>query len=152
MDTLMGKPLMLDDEESEEARLCASLMNSSAYSRSTQKFRLINQDDRTQELQIPPKVFRLLGQILEQLGEGNSVICTPIDAELTTQRAADLLGVSRTHLIKLLKNNTLPFTMAGSHRRIKLTDLLNYKEQRKKEQREAMKALMHESEELGLYK
>ena len=42
--------------------------------------------------------------------------------------------------------------MVGSHRRIKLTDLLDYKEQRKKEQRETIKALMHESEELGLYK
>jgi excisionase family DNA binding protein len=84
--------------------------------------------------------------------EGNSVICTPIDAELTTQRAADLLGVSRTHLIKLLKNESLPHSMVGSHRRIRLTDLLSYKEQRKKKQRETMKALMHESEELGLYK
>ncbi|MFA5506665.1 MAG: helix-turn-helix domain-containing protein [Vulcanimicrobiota bacterium] len=152
MDTLMGKPLILDEEESEEAKLCATLMNLSVSSHSTQKFRLVNQDDKTKELQIPPKVFHLLAQILEQLGEGNSVICTPIDAVLTTQRAADLLGVSRTHLIKLLKNKTLPHTMVGSHRRVKLTDLLSYKERRKQEQREAMKALMNESEELGLYK
>src|SRR5690625_6565686 len=47
---------------------------------------------------------------------------------LTTQQAADLLGISRLTLIKALDEGKLPYTRAGSHRRLALTDVLDYRE------------------------
>jgi excisionase family DNA binding protein len=56
----------------------------------------------SEELVLPPSVLRLLLCVLTEMGQGNAVSLTPIGAELTTQQAADLLNVSRPHLVKLL--------------------------------------------------
>ncbi|WP_423185338.1 excisionase family DNA-binding protein [Alishewanella sp. d11] len=62
--------------------------------------------------------------ILTELGEGNTVKLVPINAELTTQEAADLLNVSRPRLIKLLDESALPFHRTGNRRKVRdLMDL-----------------------------
>ncbi|MBM6592234.1 excisionase family DNA-binding protein [Brevibacterium sp. RIT 803] len=49
---------------------------------------------------------------------------------MTTQQAADLLGISRLTLIKAPEQDQLPYTHSGTHRRIGLTDVLDYRERR----------------------
>jgi excisionase family DNA binding protein len=71
--------------------------------------------------------------------------------ELTTQQAADLLNVSRPHLGKLLEQGDIPFTKAGTHRRIALGDVMAYKQRRDADRRKALTEVTHMGEDLGLY-
>src|SRR5262245_32769033 len=79
-----------------------------------------------ERLELPDAVFRLLKDIARNMQLGRAVVLIPENQQLTTQRAADLLGVSRPHLVKLLETGELSYHKAGSHRRVFLKDLLAY--------------------------
>ena len=104
------------------------------------------------EHELPHSVYNVLVDVIHQvLVLGNTVKVMSVDAELTTQQAADLLNVSRPFLIKLLKEENLDYRMVGTHRRIRLEDLLVYKDQRDAERRRLLGEITSESQELGLY-
>lgn len=69
--------------------------------------------------------------------------------ELTTQRAANILGVSRPFLVRLLEENKVPFHMVGSHRRVYLVDLLTYKSKRDRARHDAIRRLALDDVEAG---
>lgn len=75
----------------------------------------------------------------------------PTNKELTTQEAADLLNVSRPYLIKLLEAGELAFTKVGTHRRIRFSDLMSYKEERDNSRKQGLAELAKLSQELDLY-
>jgi excisionase family DNA binding protein len=82
---------------------------------------------------------------------GRAIVLIPENQQLTTQRAADLLGVSRPHLIKLLEAGELPYHKAGSHRRIYLKDMAAYQKRRDGERKAALDRIAKEAFESGLY-
>ena len=100
---------------------------------------------------LSPALSQVLGEILAQLGSGQALTILPAAQELTTQEAADLLGVSRPFFIeKVLEAGKLPYRRVGKHRRIRLDELLDY-QQRDLAEREAIVAqLTWESQDLGL--
>jgi excisionase family DNA binding protein len=103
-----------------------------------------------EEHEIPEAVRSLLAQVVDQLAEGNSVTVAPATKQLTTQQAADILGVSRPYLVKLLEENKLPHHRVGSHRRVALVDVVSYKDKQKQERRAAMEDLARASLDAGL--
>lgn len=87
------------------------------------------------EVILPPLVLSLLTQALQEIAEGHSVSVVPQQTELTPNEAASVLGVSRPFLVQLLEREKIPYRRVGSHRRIRLADLLDYQaEQERKYQ------------------
>ena len=108
-------------------------------------------EETGQRVKVPLKALRLLVKILEETGKGSPVSIVPIAAEMTTQSAAELLGCSRPHLIKLLESGEIPFNKIGKHRRIRYSDVIEYKKKTKAEQRRLLAEIMKADEESGLY-
>jgi excisionase family DNA binding protein len=103
-----------------------------------------------QSLVLPKAATRLLAYLLSEMAQGNAVTLIPVHAELTTQEAADYLGVSRPFLIAMLEAKTLPFYKVGTHRRIRFTDLKAFKENRNRDRDAAMQELADQAQELEM--
>ena len=104
-----------------------------------------------EEIPLPRSVFYILRQIVFHMMQGRAITIVPVDKELTTQEAADILNVSRPYLVKLLENKKIPFVKAGSHRRIRFSDLMDYKKKRDTERAQGLTKLTQISQEYGLY-
>lgn len=100
-------------------------------------------------LRLPKAAADLLHHILNEMAIGNAVTIIPIHAELTTQEAADLLNVSRPHLVRLLEEGKINYHKVGTHRRIKFSDLEAYRVAAEAERQKAMEELATEAQELG---
>lgn len=116
----------------------------------TQRIELVDGEQQRQVVELPTYAFRLLGEILSELALGNTVRVVPIHAELTTQEGADLLNVSRPHLVKLLDDGVMPHTKTGRHRRIKFADLMEYKNRREQDSHAILDELAAQAQELGM--
>ncbi|UII29621.1 helix-turn-helix domain-containing protein [Fulvivirga ulvae] len=99
---------------------------------------------------IPKKALALLSAILQNMAEGKSISIIPSDSEISTQQAADMLNISRPHLVKLLEAGAIPFKKVGSHRRILLKDILNYEEGLKTEREKQLDFLAKQAQDLNL--
>lgn len=90
-------------------------------------------------------------KVLSNMSRGNAVTIYPLEAELTTMEAADFLNVSRPYLVGLLEKGKLDYHKVGTHRRIKLVDLAEYKRKRDSGREATLSQLAKESQELELY-
>jgi excisionase family DNA binding protein len=108
-------------------------------------------EETEEKIRIPKSALILLTRILKEISLGNPVSIVPIATEITTQSAAELLGCSRPHIVKLLEEGTIPFTKVGKHRRIKYEDLIHYRKQMKAHQKAKIREIMELDEESGLY-
>jgi excisionase family DNA binding protein len=104
-----------------------------------------------QQQSIPAPVRDVLVRILTHMQEGKAITIIPASHELGTQDAADLLGLSRQYMVRLLEDGKLPFHRAGTHRRIYLQDLMAYKKERDRQRREALDQMAREEVEAGTY-
>ena len=114
------------------------------------RIKLIENDGEEAAMDLPGPAVRLLLDVLEQMSRGNAVTLMPIHAELTTQEAADILNVSRPHLVSLLDKNEIPYRKVGTHRRILADDLIEYKKNMERKRRETLDELAVYDQELGL--
>ncbi len=106
--------------------------------------------DGEKDITVPVAALHLLVDILAQMARGNAVTVVPINAELTTQQAADFLNVSRPFLIGLLEQGKVPYRKVGTHRRVRFDDLVKYREVSLADQKAAADELTRQAQELGL--
>lgn len=92
-------------------------------------------DDR---VEIPAELHLVLLKVVDALTHGLAVTVAPQSTTLTTQQAADLLGVTRPTVVKILDDGGMPYERVGSHRRLLLADVLAYREQRRAAQYAAL--------------
>jgi len=107
-----------------------------------------NEDPTT--ITVPAAAVRVLAEVLDELSDGNAVAVAPVQAELTSQQAADLLNVSRPYLIKLLDGDQIPYRRVGNRRKILLSHLLAYRRRDEAHRRHVADRLTQEAERIGL--
>ena len=108
-------------------------------------------EETQDKIVIPSRALMLLGDILKAMSEGKPISIVPVATEVTTQKAAEILGCSRPHLVKLLEEGAIDFVKVGKHRRILFEDVMQYKQKMKEEQKKHIIDMMNQDEELGLY-
>lgn len=152
MNTSAHARMKLPDEQ--EVQLAAqgqrALASCLSGKRKTRRIRLYDEADRAHEMELPVSTLRLVEEVLNGLARGDAIRVVAVNAELTTQEAADLLNVSRPHLVKLLEDGELPFLRTGKHRRVRLADLLQFKDAREQASAQAMDELSRQAQELGM--
>jgi len=103
------------------------------------------------EIALPDKLYRLLVRIVDDLADGKAVSLTSDAQEMTTQRAANFLGVSRQFLVRLLDEGKIPFHRAGTHRRVYLNDLISFRKERDRQRHQAIAEIARDAVKDGVY-
>ena len=107
--------------------------------------------ETAERIKIPVRDLKLLAKILRARSQGKPISIVSIATEMTTQAAAELLGCSRPHLVKLLESGEIPFTKVGKHRRVKFEDVMGHKKKVREEIEALLIEIMKEDEASGLY-
>ncbi len=102
---------------------------------------------------LPLEAFNVLVEVAHAMRAGKAITVAPVDQSLTTQEAANFLGISRPTLVKLLESGEIAFERpaAGRHRRVRLQDVVAYQDRRRVQRRAALDELTREAAEAGLY-
>ncbi len=106
----------------------------------------VRDGEKKQAIDLPAGAVDLLMHVLEAMAAGQGVTLIPESAELTTVQAADLLNVSRPFLIKLLDQKAIPHRKVGKHRRIRMEDVMAYKNAIDREREQVLEQLTEEAQ------
>jgi excisionase family DNA binding protein len=103
------------------------------------------------EIQLPESVIALIFQALSRAADGKKIVLVEEEEEVSPEKAAEFLRVSRPFLVKKLDAGEIPFHWVGTHRRILMSDLIKYKQERRQRSQEILQQMREEAEETGLY-
>ncbi len=137
-------------EDRESARAASRALAPLLSSRGSLRFQVEEPKGQTETAVLPQGAIRLLVDLLTEMAKGNTVRLIPIHAELTTQEAADILNVSRPFLIEQITNKKIPAHKVGTHRRIRYSDLMAYKQHMDNERSRALDELANQAQELKM--
>ncbi|MEI2715368.1 MAG: helix-turn-helix domain-containing protein [Nocardioides sp.] len=103
------------------------------------------------EVPLPRELHDVLLQVAQALQAGMGVNVAPLNATLTTQEAAEYLGISRPTVVRLLDAGEIPMSRPGRHRYVRLVDLIAYAERVRQTRADALDEMAREAEASGLY-
>lgn len=111
---------------------------------------IVLHEENDTKIALPKTAVRVLIQALTYISEGREVVVKPLNKELTTQKAAEFLRVSRPFLIKILENGGIPHRKVGKHRRVLLSDLEDYKRRIDEKRLKVLAELAAQAQELEM--
>lgn len=115
------------------------------------EFPEIEIEETKEKIKVPLRALKLFAKILKAMSTGKPFSLVPMAAEVTTQKASEIIGCSRPYFVSLLEEGEISYTKVGKHRRVKLEDVLSYKQKMKKAQKQHIIDIMKADEETGLY-
>lgn len=142
------EPIAPSDAEQETAKISAQKLATVLGKKSKKSDLRFTVEEEL--VSIPQSAAKMLLEILSQMAQGRAIVLIPAHAELTTQEAADALNVSRPFLVKLLEEGKLPYRKVGSHRRVRFSDLMSYRERSKIERLKALEELQKDAQDKDL--
>jgi len=143
-------PALPSEAEAVLAKETSRVLASRLHGADPMQLRIIDDPSPEGMVKLPASAVRLLVRILEEMARGNAVTLIPVHAELTTQEAADLLNISRPSLIQILEDGEIEYRRVGTHRRVRLEGLMNYKRRADGARRAALAELAAYDQELGI--
>jgi excisionase family DNA binding protein len=146
----LGAPVQPSPEDVELAKRAAAVLSGAGRVQGAVTL-AVSLGGESEQFTLPEVAFTMLSQILDEFAQGHAVALAPVDRKVTTQEAAAILGVSRPYVIKQLEAGRLVFSKVGTHRRMRMADVLEYKARMEAEADAAMAELVRLSEEMGLY-
>ncbi len=135
-------------QEAEEAKITSRAL--SKYAQSERLHLKIASNNESEDLILPGYAINLLLAMLTEMSKGNAITVMPIHAEFSTQETAELLNVSRPHIVDLLEQGKIPFRKVGSHRRILVNDVFEYKQRIDEARFKALDDLAAQAQDLGM--
>ena len=152
--TITADRVSLSDQDAELLAQASRLMGEALDRSRARRIALVEERDDGGDivrLEVPPATLRLLSQILALMARQQTFVLYPESSELTTKQAAEVLGVSRPFLIRVLEAGQIPFRKVGRHRRVLMQDVLAYKKTMQIKRRAALDELVKASEDMGGY-
>ena len=144
------EPVLPSERDRELAARSSLSLAGASRSRGKVRLSLVGRGGKREEVALPASALLLLVDVLAEMGKGNAVTLIPVNAELTTQQAADLLQVSRPFLVGLLNARKIPFRKVGTHRRVLFRDLMDYKRSIDVQRSAALDELAKQAQELKM--
>lgn len=89
-------------------------------------------------------------ELIELVASGRPFFLNTPPDTITTGQAADLLGISRPTLVKLIDDGRLPAERVGTHRRLRSSDVIEFQQQAQAGFSEGLNKLAALTEEFGL--
>lgn len=103
--------------------------------------------------EIPSEIYDVLVNVVHSMRAGKAITVAPVNLLLTTQEAADFLGISRPSVVKLLTEREIPYEQPGEgrHRKVRLSDLIDYQARIRFERAAHLGTLIRRGAEDGFY-
>ena len=133
-----------DSEQPQMAELYRLLIHSGTAA-------LIGPGPDCEKIELPDSVYKTLLKVVENMQQGKAIAVMPLMQQMTTQAAANFLGVSRQFLVRELESGKIQFHYVGTHRRIYLKNLLEYRDSRMHDRRASIERMARKAKELGDY-
>ena len=144
-------PVAVPPEEQAQVAAFSKALEGLAYRSRSRAPKCLLVGPKGERIALPESVFYVLERVAEVMARGDSITVVPVGREVTTQQAADLLNVSRQYLVRLLDEGRIPFRKTGKHRRLRIEDVLSFKETRDQERRTGLRELSRMTEEASGY-
>ncbi|MFO0938454.1 MAG: helix-turn-helix domain-containing protein [Gemmataceae bacterium] len=147
-----AKPVSIERPSAKDAALARESIQrlQAQIQKSGQEFQIVVNGQSRDAVSLPHSAVQILIAGLTEIGRGNGINLIPQRTELSTQEAAEILNLSRPYVVRLLDEGKIPSHKVGTHRRVRIEDVLMYQKQSDAERLNALRNLIDEAQELDM--